>query len=641
MDNWIFTNALSREDIKSLKLELNDLSFEQRKNKRTEITEAIKADNSAKLVILSGPGTGKSFLFFEKIDTIISNNPNAKILITTFVRKLADELQKKIDDKSELKGKVESRTLHSFAHNLLLNTQDYSNISNIYDHEILQVIWSDILRVNVLDEKQYNYSVYEHFLHDAKLQEACDSDVNWNTLNNTYIEMIKWFDAYSYEDQIRLTVDLIERNTIQCPNYDFIIVDEFQDFNRSEKQLIDAIANNAKHSLFVGDDDQVLYDTLRKSHKEYIRELYKSGEYNKAILPFCGRCSSNIVKASNFFLEKQSKQDNERVEKVFLPINPNDKAKKVKALTCYNIHSALAYLTQFLKDNELSIREVDEKLKNNQKVDPFLFVITPEIKPSSNFIKKFEKIREKIEEQQHVAPHLLSFTYKLIMSYLELYDNPSNNLLFRKILHEHNVPEAFEIVRSAFQESAAVYKRSDEVISDIIDRSRQIHEIFEDIGLDNPEGLSEKYSELDFIKKYMLEKKENKDRLEIEILSYKFSEQLKSSSSLNAIELLTYQGCKGLSAEHVIILGFDDVNMSNVTPNSFYVAMTRAKQSLCLLTTRLIRGARVPNQFLDDLPSDIEFSIFTKKEGEVKYENKSKFDAKIKVWNDVLERRKR
>jgi superfamily I DNA/RNA helicase len=45
---------------------------------------------------------------------------------------------------------------------------------------------------------------------------------------------------------------------------------------------------------------------------------------------------------------------------------------------------------------------------------------------------------------------------------------------------------------------------------------------------------------------------------------------------------MTMAGSKGLSAHHVIVLGCDDVNMSYTTPLTFFVALTRARESLHL-----------------------------------------------------------
>ena len=80
-----------------------------------------------------------------------------------------------------------------------------------------------------------------------------------------------------------------------------------------------------------------------------------------------------------------------------------------------------------------------------------------------------------------------------------------------------------------------------------------------------------------------------------------------------AVELMTIVGSKGLSADHVIIIGFDNVNIGWVTRNAFYVAMTRARRSLHIITALKAGGAARPHDYLDALPDEnLEFSKYTK-----------------------------
>ena len=82
---------------------------------------------------------------------------------------------------------------------------------------------------------------------------------------------------------------------------------------------------------------------------------------------------------------------------------------------------------------------------------------------------------------------------------------------------------------------------------------------------------------------------------------------------MSAVELMTIVGSKGLSADHVIIIGFDNVNMGWITRNAFYVAMTRARKSLHIITALKAGGAVRAHKFLDQLPdANIEFSRYAK-----------------------------
>jgi superfamily I DNA/RNA helicase len=80
-----------------------------------------------------------------------------------------------------------------------------------------------------------------------------------------------------------------------------------------------------------------------------------------------------------------------------------------------------------------------------------------------------------------------------------------------------------------------------------------------------------------------------------------------------AVELMTIVGSKGLSADHVIIIGFDNINMGWVTKNAFFVAMTRARKSLHIITSLRAGGATSAHDFLDYLPDEhLAFCKYTK-----------------------------
>jgi superfamily I DNA/RNA helicase len=107
------------------------------------------------------------------------------------------------------------------------------------------------------------------------------------------------------------------------------------------------------------------------------------------------------------------------------------------------------------------------------------------------------------------------------------------------------------------------------------------------------------------------------DKRRIEAIEHQDEEEAELEEiqvkQMSAVELMTIIGSKGLSADHVIMIGFDNVNMNWVTRNAFFVATTRARRSLHLITALKAGGAAGPYAFLDHLPiSHLEFSRYTK-----------------------------
>ena len=111
---------------------------------------------------------------------------------------------------------------------------------------------------------------------------------------------------------------------------------------------------------------------------------------------------------------------------------------------------------------------------------------------------------------------------------------------------------------------------------------------------------------------------------------------------MGAIELMTIIGSKGLSADHVIIVGFDNVNMGSwITSNAFYVAMTRARKSLHILTALKSGGARQAHNFFEQLPDEhAEYYSYKKSNHSKKQlQGKQGFKNYLNNLNSVSQRR--
>ena len=97
----------------------------------------------------------------------------------------------------------------------------------------------------------------EKQLHDDEF----DQSAEWQDLKNDYFTLCKFYNAAGFADLIlRAREALAENPTLN--EHDFFIFDEYQDFNASEENLLEQIVDGAEATLIVGDDDQVLYETL-------------------------------------------------------------------------------------------------------------------------------------------------------------------------------------------------------------------------------------------------------------------------------------------------------------------------------------------------------------------------------------------
>jgi len=90
-------------------------------------------------------------------------------------------------------------------------------------------------------------------------------------------------------------------------------------------------------------------------------------------------------------------------------------------------------------------------------------------------------------------------------------------------------------------------------------------------------------------------------------------EVIETAGAVAAVELMTIFKSKGLSAQHVIVIGCDDVNLKRTASLTFFVALTRARHSLHLITSLQSSGSHSPHEYLSGIPEDCcDFVAYTK-----------------------------
>lgn len=79
-------------------------------------------------------------------------------------------------------------------------------------------------------------------------------------------------------------------------------------------------------------------------------------------------------------------------------------------------------------------------------------------------------------------------------------------------------------------------------------------------------------------------------------------EVIDTAGAMAPVELLSLVGSKGLSAYHVIVVGCDDLHLKRVSRLTFFVALTRARKSLHLITSLKAGGSSKTHDYILELP---------------------------------------
>jgi superfamily I DNA/RNA helicase len=595
-------------ELDALGKELDELALADRRDFRDANARAVARHLAIRMLIVAGPGTGKSTLFKERILFWLEQDGSAKILALSFVRKLVADLAADVQNDATLtneqKRQADISTLHKYARSVVEQNHGtkqwrFAPHFRVIGQDWKNVVWDDVLLVQgQKDRTKYSWKQFEQQLHDDEFDES----VEWQALKNCYFKLCKFYNAAGFADLILRAKDALAENP-GLNEHGFFIFDEYQDFNAAEENLLERITYTAKATLIVGDDDQVLYETLKSGKASLIRAIYRATDSVNAMLPFCGRCDFHIARAASHFI-KQS-PDADCIKKIYLPLSDAEGCKKVQVVACAMPSTAVDYIKKFIQDHKAEIEKRKEDLAEGRAKDAYLLILSPS--REVNFYKSHGARDElfNLVAAYRDEGRKFSDEYYKVLSYYSLANYPLNNFTFRKVLHYEGVRgnELLALLRSCLAESKSFSALGAQEIKDALAKAQNVRDI-----LDSKETIKKKvealpkHIQIDDLKSLERDlQRHGLDKQRIEAIEHQDEEEAELEEiqvkQMSAVELMTIVGAKGLSADHVIIIGFDNVNMNWVTRNAFFVAKTRARKSLHLITALKAGGATGRTRF--------------------------------------------
>ena len=280
---------------------------------------------SGPVIILAGPGSGKTAVLTERIRRILkeSENDTFRILALTFTNKAAQEMSERIlTDMDGLHHRLYVGTFHSFCSEVLRNHGTYIGVKSNFDiynsdddlNEVLNDICLDYMELDPSfpGEKIKLLSMVKYF--ERKLC-FTKEDVEDNMPHTQYKAAYKWIYAeyldrmlknsiLDFDMLIMLTYKLFVSKPaiarIYARTYKYINVDEFQDTNYGQYMVLTNMCSAANNNniFIVADDDQVIYGWNGADHRRIseFKEEYKADliQLNQNF-----RCPEDVIAAAN------------------------------------------------------------------------------------------------------------------------------------------------------------------------------------------------------------------------------------------------------------------------------------------------------------------------------------------------------
>lgn len=585
-----------------------------------------------------------------------------RVLCITFTNKAANEFKERL---SALLGDrardIWAGTFHSVCVRILRRQIDrlgYSKDFTIYDTDDVKKVITSIFKRLRIDEKQLSVkaaiNMISSFKEQGLLPDDLDEDAQKDQRIRKVTEVYRVYrrellqaNAVDFDDIILLTDLLFEQFPEVLEQYrrqfDYILVDEFQDTNPSQSRLINKLGSGKGNVCVVGDDDQSIY-SFRGATVENILQFDRVFPGARVVrLEQNYRSTGHILEAANAVIRHNQGRKGKNLwtqagdgETVRVE-NPTTQTEEA-ALICDTVRRAVASGERSYGDFTVLYRM--GALSNNIEQALIKSRIPYRICGGLRFNERRE--------------------IKDVVAYLSVVNNPSDNVRLRRIL---NVPKRsigdttvakmeslaeserkslFEIASDAHLypelERASVKLRSfaaliasmrdfaaenglEDTVRYILEESGYLRYLQEEAEADGDTTHEREQNVREFlstVRQYEL-------TADPPTLS-SFLEEMALVSDVDTLEegqdavtLMTIHSAKGLEFPVVFLVGFED----GVFPSTqaimeggveeerrlAYVAITRAKQQLVIshCESRILYGrteARVPSRFLSEIPAE-------------------------------------
>lgn len=509
--------------------------------------ERVLRSPSRKKLVVAGPGTGKTTLFRKMLD-LATGEPNRRIVLT-FINTLKDDLA---DELSEL---AQVFTLHSYCLRLL-------------HHDTR-------LRVPLSSSFRCCPGLASLIQEDWKLIQNCDPPQFVGEMRRLaeenhisfYLARGDYYDAVDFDDTVYRVYKKLTSGDAVLDTYDLVLIDEYQDFNALEAGFIDVLAQKSP-IVIAGDDDQALYSQLRDSSCDHIRMLHQGGQYEVFELPFCMRCPKVVVDAVSDVIGRaqQLRRLQGRIPKPykhFPPAKGADSAKYPKialvetTVQRQNANYMGRYIAQAIAD--IPRDEIEAAAKGGY---PTVLVIVG--KPyRDQIISHLENAGYSVDTRRESVGRLERQQGLSILR-----ENRESNLGWRIMLSVDSAP----FVRDVIAKTADGTQRLVDTLPDEF-RERVLAEV---------DAYKAPANEV------------NDER------------QTEEPDEQPLIRVTSFEGAKGLSAQHVFIAGLHDHELPH-NPGAildleickFVVGLTRTRKKCSLIHTRNFAGMRKsPSAFI-------------------------------------------
>lgn len=606
--------------------------------------EAIKHGNGP-CMVLAPPGSGKTLIVTERTRYLIEESgvrPD-QILVITFTRYAAREMKERFERLTAGKNyPVTFGTFHSIFYGILKCAYGIG-ANNLMSEKESSVLLQEVLdqtdiesTPEVEDEEEL---VRELLREVGMVKNGLCHLKDFHSKYLTQDEFAEVFRSYEHQKKELKKFDFDDM-LVQCyalfrkkpeilqgwqKRFQYILIDEFQDINRVQYEVIRMLAAPRYNLFVVGDDDQSIYG-FRGAKPELM--LYMKQEF-----PSLRTISLTVNYRSTEFITGAAAR----------VILHND-TRFYKRVQSFRGRGQNVHVQEVLDEQEEAqyvTEEIQKKL--DQGIKPGEIAVLFRAAVQARMISEIlSEHRIPFEMRDYVTNFYRHFIVKDMMAYLQLAAGKRDRSLFLTICNRplrYLARNSMENRQVNFEELRKFYCDKDWML-DIIDQFdvdvrmmknmapyAAIQYIRKKIGYDD---FLKEYAEkhqiswkqlMDVMAELEERSKNFKSYDEWEIHIAKYTQELEEQQAKarkikgereNKVQLMTIHSAKGLEFEDVFVIHANEGAIPHQKAEKkdeieeerrlFYVALTRAKNNLCISYITQKNGNSIkPSRFVEEL----------------------------------------
>jgi len=595
------------------------------------------------LLVLAGPGSGKTLVLTLRAARLLQDDPEASVLALTFTSSAANEMRERLDDL--MGGRAERAhlcTFHSFAADILRQhgshvgiQPDFSLITLDEDRVVLleQAIAGLDCDISTIPTDRKNLLV----LLDRLFSESYAGEGSAGGLRNTppwipelfksYCAVLQQNSRLDYGSLLYFARKLLSKTAgvarLTRLAWQFVCVDEFQDTNRAQYDLMRLLISADRPNLFiVADDDQIIYQWNGAS-PERLLALHNDFRMDVVQLPENFRCPPVIIQLANNLIKHNRKRTSGKMPLV--AHKPAGESSVAKARIFSDDLAEMAAISTTIKDagwiaEDCAVLARSTKLLEQAAQElrtkglmPYLAARKNEFESDSvRFVHAALRLAN--------ARHDREFLRRLCVAWDALTEVviEAKDVEAMAVLNGGDFLRAWVLAATERCPSDELHELLNRIQSELVDRLTFI-ELIEWFW--SQKWLSEPL-EAEEIKTWQdlhgaLMREHSPENVTLHLYLQEMDLKSKASSRMpGSIPCLTVHGAKGLEFKHVFLIGMADEifpsyqavkkgpesrEMEEERRNCF-VAITRVQESLHISLARTYNGYRKkPSRFIEEM----------------------------------------